>query len=508
MKRFGIRRQVALLTLIPSLIMVVSLEAFFLYSRSSDLDQGLLERGKLIAHQLASSSEYGVFSNNQAFLQNIANGVLHQPDVRGLVILDSASETLISAGKFSGSLNNMNEAVNLPAPLRSSAESLWIYQPIISAQVALDESDNKPDIQQIGAVIVEMSRLRTEGLKTRMLRVTVIVTALFLVFSLYLVSFASRGITSPIRKLSKAMRAIGAGNLDTRISLQTHVDELDTLAQGLNKMTAQLQHEHEEIRTINAELEQRVIQRTAQLESANADLESFSYSVSHDLRAPLRAIDGFVAILREEYASKLDEEGLRLFNVVGDNARKMGQLIDDILAFSRASRGELLLTRIDMNALVRQVWQELEPQRAGRAIEFRLADLPAAGGDLAAMRQVLQNLLDNAIKFTCERELAVIEVDGHTDGEENIYSIRDNGAGFDMAYIDKLFGLFLRLHGMDEFKGTGVGLAIVRRFIMKQGGRVWAKGKPGEGATFWFTLPLVDAYNEKKELENGERRGG
>lgn len=504
MKRFSIRRQIAWLTLFPLLLMVVSLESFFLYSRSSDLDQGLLERGKLIAHQLASSSEYGVFSGNQAFLRNIANGVLQQPDVRGLVILDSASETLISAGDLSGSLKNANEAVNLLAPLRSGAESLWIYQPIILAQVALDESDNKPPVQQIGAVIVEMSRHRTEGIKTRMIRVTVIVTTLFLAFSLYLVFLAS----PPIRKLSEAMHAIGTGDLDTRISLQTRVDELDILAQGLNEMTAQLQQEQEEIRTINAGLEQRVIQRTAQLENANADLESFSYSVSHDLRAPLRAIDGFVAILREDYASRLDEEGLRLFNVVGDNARKMGQLIDDILAFARAGRNELLLTRIDMNALVRQVWQELEPQRARRAIEFRLADMPAAGGDLKSVRQVLQNLLDNAIKFTCGREPAVIEVAGHVEGEENIYSIRDNGAGFDMAYINKLFGLFQRLHSMEEFKGAGVGLAIVKRFIMKNGGRVWAEGKPGEGATFWFTLPPAKTYNQKEELKNGEKHDG
>lgn len=506
MKRFSIRRQVAWLTLIPSLIMVVSLEAFFLHSRFSDLDQGLLERGKLIAHQLASSSEYGVFSSNQTFLQNIANGVLQQPDVRGLVILDAASETLISAGEFSGSIKNANEAVDLPAPLRGDAGSLWIHQPIISAQVALDEFDNKPGVQKIGAVIVEMSRLHTEGLKTRMLRMTVIATILFLAFSLYLVSLASRSITSPIRMLSDAVQVIGAGDLDTRVSLQTRVDELDILGQGLNQMAAQLKREHEEIRTVNAGLEQRVIQRTAQLENANADLESFSYSVSHDLRAPLRAIDGFVAILREDYASKLDEEGLRLFNVVGDNARKMGQLIDDILAFSRAGHGELLLTRIDMNTLVRQVWQELEPQRSGRAIEFRLADLPAAGGDLAAVRQVLQNLLDNAIKFTCGREPAVIEVAGHVDGEENIYSIRDNGVGFDMAYADKLFGLFLRLHSMEEFKGTGVGLVIVKRFIMKHGGRVWVEGKPGEGATFWFTLPLAETYSQEiREPGNGEK---
>lgn len=254
---------------------------------------------------------------------------------------------------------------------------------------------------------------------------------------------------------------------------------------------------------LNEELEIRVRQRTAQLETANADLESFSYSVSHDLRAPLRAIDGFAAILREDYGPRLDDEGKRLFQVVSDNAKKMGQLIDDILAFSRAGRLELQASRIDMNTLAQEVWQELESQRLGRTIEFRLLDLSMACGDTPAVRQVLQNLLSNATKFTRQREPARIELGSEPSDTEAIYYVRDNGAGFDMSYADKLFGLFQRLHGMEEFEGTGVGLAIVKRFVVKHGGRVWAEGKPGEGATFWFTLPLADKCTTPKDTENG-----
>lgn len=254
-----------------------------------------------------------------------------------------------------------------------------------------------------------------------------------------------------------------------------------------------------ELENYRGELERRVEERTtalsrrtSQLEAVNADLESFSYSISHDLRAPLRAIDGFAAILREDYAPSLDAEGRRLFQVVSDNARKMEQLIDDILAFSRAGRREMQVARLDMAALAGEVWRGLEPEWRGRAVELRLADLPAAAGDPIAVRQVWQNLLGNAVKFTRGRVPALIEVGGRVEGTEVWYYVRDNGAGFDPAYTERLFGLFQRLHGMDEFEGTGVGLAIVKRFIAKHGGRVWAEGSPGAGATFWFSLPGID----------------
>jgi light-regulated signal transduction histidine kinase (bacteriophytochrome) len=259
----------------------------------------------------------------------------------------------------------------------------------------------------------------------------------------------------------------------------------------------------DELDDYREQLEKRVEERTVQLQAAYTDLESFSYSVSHDLRAPLRAIDGFSAILLEDYAPRLDDEGKRLFRVVGDNARKMGQLIDDILAFSRAGRIELLVTNLDMNALAQEVWQELEPQRAGRSVEFRLAALPTAYGDPAAIRQVLQNFLANALKFTRGRESALIELGGRQDSGESIFYVRDNGAGFDMDYVNRLFGLFQRLHGMDEFEGTGVGLAIVKRFVAKHGGRVWAEGRLGEGATFWFTLPPAKSGAINKETAIG-----
>ena len=242
------------------------------------------------------------------------------------------------------------------------------------------------------------------------------------------------------------------------------------LAWRSQKEAGEVARYHAEIGQLNSELEQRVQRRTAQLETANKDLEGFSYSVSHDLRAPLRAIDGFSLILLEDYHDKLDDEGKRLLNVVRDNTKKMGQLIDDILQFSRAGRTELARVEINMGTLVQTVWQELAPTT--RQIRFELGSLPDVCADRSALAQVMTNLLSNAIKFTVNRDQALIEVGGNTKDNETIYYVRDNGAGFDMQYVDKLFGVFQRLHGMDEFEGTGIGLAIVKRIISKHGGRL------------------------------------
>ena len=246
----------------------------------------------------------------------------------------------------------------------------------------------------------------------------------------------------------------------------------------------------EEIYRLNTELEQRVVERTARLEAANKDMESFSYSISHDLRAPLRAINGFSKILQEDYVGRLDDEGRRLLHVVSDNAQKMGELIDDILAFSRAGRNEIARSAINMKKLVAGVWEELKPEMAGRDVHLDIGDLPPAEGDPAMMHQVVFNLLSNAVKFTQQRSDARIEVGGQAGEQEAVYHVKDNGVGFDMQYADKLFGVFQRLHGVDEFEGTGIGLAIVKRIVAKHGGRVWAEGRVGEGATIYFALPI------------------
>jgi PAS domain S-box-containing protein len=245
-----------------------------------------------------------------------------------------------------------------------------------------------------------------------------------------------------------------------------------------------------EARRLNEELDQRVKERTSQLEEANRELEAFSYSVSHDLRAPLRAIDGFAHILVTEQAGSLDKSGKRSLEIICSEARRMGQLIDDLLSFSQIARLPLRVVEVDMQALAQSVYDECAAAAKGRKIRLTLKPLPFICGDPAMLRQVMVNLIGNAVKFTGFQALAEIEIGSHTDGDTNCFYIRDNGVGFEMKYVDRLFGVFQRLHTEAEFEGTGVGLALAHRVIHRHGGRIWAEGTVNEGATFYFTLPV------------------
>jgi len=241
--------------------------------------------------------------------------------------------------------------------------------------------------------------------------------------------------------------------------------------------------------------EKELIRRQALLEEANKELESFSYSVSHDLRAPLRAIDGYARMLLKKHGHEFDEDSLRKFNVIRSSTHMMGQLIDDLLAFSRLSRKNISRSKIDMEALIGDVWKEVQADTADRNINLTVNSMPSGYGDRALIKQVYMNLLSNAVKFTKFRDPALIEVGGYVDGNDDVYYVKDNGVGFDMTYYDKLFGVFQRLHKADEFEGTGIGLATVQRMINRHGGRVWAEGNVDKGATFYFSLPPPQTHS-------------
>jgi signal transduction histidine kinase/FixJ family two-component response regulator len=248
-----------------------------------------------------------------------------------------------------------------------------------------------------------------------------------------------------------------------------------------------------QLRTLNQDLEHRVRERTQELQAANADLEAFSYSVSHDLRAPLRVVDGFCQMFIDDFGAGIPAEGRRILEKARAGATRMNQLIDDLLRFARFSRQPLQMRPVQMNLLVRHVVATFEDQLQGRSVQLQVAELPDCVADGSLLEQVFTNLLSNALKFTAARSHAHIEIGTSRGAAEQIYFVKDNGVGFDMTYADRLFGVFQRLHSQSEFEGTGIGLSIVHRIVRRHGGRTWAESKPQQGATFYFSLPQAAA---------------
>lgn len=285
-------------------------------------------------------------------------------------------------------------------------------------------------------------------------------------------------------------RGEGVRYHNIRFVAERGADGAVTGVQAIGRDVTERKQAEEEIQKMNRELEKRVVERTSQLQAANRELEAFAYSVSHDLRAPLRHIDGFLELLKKRVAEKLDKRSQHYMDTISDAAKRMGVLIDDLLAFSRMGRCEMATKSVELGVLVQEVIHEYKPETQGRLIHWHIADLPTVTGDRAMLRAALTNLIANALKFTRQRQPAEIAI-GYLPNQntETIIFIRDNGAGFDMAYADKLFGVFQRLHRVDEFEGSGIGLANVRRIIDRHGGRTWAEGQVNQGATFYFSLP-------------------
>lgn len=291
----------------------------------------------------------------------------------------------------------------------------------------------------------------------------------------------------PIRYMGGITGMIALANKSEGYSRDDQED-VEALAvafvESLNRRRAERQ-----VDVLNQELSNHV----RQLEAANKELEAFSYSVSHDLRAPVRHISGYLELLEKQDVACLDEKSRHYLDVVAAAAKRMGLLIDDLLSFSRMGRAEMMKSRIDFGALVQEVVRELAADAPGREIEWEIAPLPVVVGDRAMLRQVMVNLIANALKFSRSSPVARIEIGAVTDhAQETLFYVKDNGVGFDMRYQDKLFGLFQRLHAQEEFEGTGVGLANVHRIVLRHGGRTWAEGDPGKGAVFWFSLPKTE----------------
>ncbi len=397
-----------------------------------------------------ASRAYGYIADRHGLIlahQSNPNYVENQTDFSSVPSVQRALSGSAGAGQF---LNPIDGEVKLGA-YRTLAGSGWAVVYAIPLAVALAPVN-----------------LLTKGILLSTAALATLVGILAFVMA--------RRITGPIQQLTAAARTIGTGDVAERIDVRTG-DEVQTLGEEFNRMATAL-----------GEKETQLTRRAEELQTANRELEAFSYSVSHDLRAPLRAMDGFTRILLAEEGGALSPEGIRYLGLVRENAGYMGHLVDGLLTFSRLGRQAVARQTVAIDEVARLALDEFQAEQEGRHVEVITGDLPACEGDPGLLRQVWVNLLSNAFKFTRDREEARIELGCQMADGVPVYFVRDNGIGFDMRYAHKLFGVFQRLHRQEDYAGTGVGLAIVQRIVHRHGGRVWAEAKEGQGAAFYFTL--------------------
>lgn len=475
-KDISIRKKLRRVTLlITTILLLVTCAAFFTYEFFSFRKTTVQELSTL-GQILAANSTAALAFDSREDAGEVLAALRAEPHIVAACIYDKKGQLFSSypasrpAGSFPAGIE--------PEGYRFTSTHLEGFQPIAEGTRQLGTLYLKSDLKAI------YSRLALYSL----IVASVVIVSFLLAYLLS--GILQKSISKPILALAKTATAVSdRGDYSVRAKKFGN-DELGSLTDAFNHMLEQIQAQNQALSEFNQTLEQKVLNRTSELEALNKELESFSYSISHDLRAPLRAINGYMNIFSEDYVEKVDGEGQRLINVVLKNSKKMGLLIDDLLAFSKLGRKELSKHEFSMKDTVLSIWEDLYKMEKDRSIELVLGELPNILAEKSTIQQVWVNLLSNALKYSGHKEKTIIEIASQKKEDEIVYYVKDNGAGFDMKYYHKLFGVFQRLHAAEEFEGTGVGLAIVQRIIEKHKGKIWAEAKLNEGATFYFSLPV------------------
>lgn len=494
-RRLPIKRKLKLVIMSTTLFSVLLVVAGFGIYEMKTFTQLLTNDLSTKADIIAQNTTAALAFTNREDAEQTLSALRSQPGIRVAAVYTKDGELFAQYTVAESTSPPAHPGLDGP---QFGENSLWVFRPII-----LNES-------RVGTIYLE-SDLETMNQRIRSYgTIAALVLAGSLLIAFFLASRLERGISRPILELAQSARIVSEQQEYSVRVENVAGDEVGVLGKAFNDMLTQIQERdlslqktneamaleiaerkkaETEISKLNADLEQRVLDRTTLLEAANKELEAFSYSVSHDLRSPLRHIDGFVTLLRSKNESNLDESGKRYLKIISDAAKRMGSLIDDLLVFSKMGRAEMAKGRVNVEQLVHDVFKELESEVGTRQIEWTVDRLPEILGDPAMLKLVWTNLVSNALKYSGTREETRIHIGCEENGRETIFFVKDNGVGFDMQYANKLFGVFQRLHRQEDFEGTGIGLANVRRIIYRHGGRTWAEGELDKGATFFFSLP-------------------
>ena len=506
MKQYSIRHYVALITLVPMILIAACMELFFLSNYFSELNLHTMDRAKLLASQLATGSEYGVMSNNQPFLQSLAQVIRQQQDVQGVVILNSASKVLAEAGNLSdkGGITNFSNNQENPNPQNSQVQqlgdSLLIFQPIIPQSVSLNEFDTTATAKPIGAVILEINLGRIEKIKSLKLWYTILASTIFLALTAYFANLAIRRFVSPINKLSESIQTIGKGNLESRVSISTNMTEAIVLSNGINDMAEKLQHER-------ADLQQRIDNATLYIrnsqeksEQANISKSRFLAAASHDLRQPIHAQGLFLDVLSRTKLSEHQRDLLDKARIASDASSDM---INSLLDYSRIEAGVIIakMRTFNLQQLINKIENELAPLADKKGIFYRTRETNlVVYSDPALVEMILRNLVSNAIHYTRRGGLLVA---CRKRGNKCLVEVWDTGIGISPEHQNEVFQEFHQLGNpeRDRNSGLGLGLAIAQGLAHALNENISLASTPKSGSVFRLSLPVADSTLSVDQIE-------